>query len=151
MGEPETAITNSKCLDCPNIKHAMGLHRAIERSNADMTQTYLSISPEDEAAAAEQALSNPLTRAVLAGAGINSVENFGARLADDVQATFDVADQTLEQVTENVAALTANCQGPLKMRAEKAGRVLTVTACNSPEIPSGDDCDIVHINRQNTD
>ena len=151
MQELETAVANSKCLNCPSIKHAAGFIDDIKQSNEDVTRLYLSVSAEQEKAIAEQAFDDPVARSVLLLSGIDSAAEFSSKMADDIKAEFDARDEAVEGVLDDVAELTRSCDGPLKMRAEKAGQVVTATVCNSPEVERGDSCESAHINRRNAE
>lgn len=52
-----------------------------------------------------------------------------------------------DQLVDDAAELSANCLGPLKMHAAKAGRKIMATVCNSPAISNGVGCEHVHIFR----
>lgn len=57
-------------------------------------------------------------------------------------------DEEIAELKEDISYSTENCHGPLKMHAEKDGRVVTATACNSPAAPTGFSCEDVHIDRK---
>ena len=56
-------------------------------------------------------------------------------------------DGHVEQDLAEASGLIKNCQGPLIMRASKAGRQIMVTVCNSPSLPNEVSIESVNVKR----
>jgi hypothetical protein len=62
--------------------------------------------------------------------------------------SYEMMGEHIEFHHEQIGEYVDGCSGPLKMRAAKAGRVVTVTVCNSPAVFDGGTSDeTVHIQR----
>lgn len=44
--------------------------------------------------------------------------------------------------------MVEHCEGPLKMRARQAGRIITATVCNSSDNSFGNNVETANVNRQ---
>lgn len=60
-------------------------------------------------------------------------------------------DSEKERFVQRANEITAECDGPLKMRATKAGRRVTVTVCNSPKAPNTTSTELTTIRRERSD
>ncbi|MCA9309450.1 hypothetical protein KC973_03665 [Candidatus Saccharibacteria bacterium] len=82
------------------------------------------------------------------GQHIHSVEEFQAALQTLASNSVEQHDVDVENKKEQLQELLDRCgNGPLKMRASKAGHQVVVTVCVSDAVPSGEACEHVHTQR----
>jgi hypothetical protein len=67
---------------------------------------------------------------------VKSAEDIVAAMRAITTAFLDGLDERRERIADDIADLHDGCPGPLKMRAEKAGQLVTVTVCMSPNAPT---------------
>jgi hypothetical protein len=68
---------------------------------------------------------------------IESTEDVAKMLRSNATLFLEGLDTHRDELKDNIATISDNCTGPLKMRAEKAGQLVTVTVCMSPMAPEG--------------
>lgn len=73
----------------------------------------------------------------LDGAPIESSEDLVRVFRRSSAEILEQSDEKTEADEAFLKTLTTDCEGPLKMRATKAGRTITATVCNSPQAAVG--------------
>ena len=59
----------------------------------------------------------------------------------------DDSDEMIKEALLDLEVMTMDCDGPIKMRAKKSGRVVTATICNSPQAYDGLSSEEVYVRR----
>jgi hypothetical protein len=150
---PEVNLGN--CSTCPN---AISLNEHLEAASNIASQMVSGAfeMPIDEVGASlyedvvlpgvseGMTLVDPIT-----GKEIHTPQDAQEAFRTLITSTIERQDHHVEELTENLCKLVNSCSnGPLKMRATKAGRVITATVCTSGIIPLGDSTEeSVHIHR----
>lgn len=81
------------------------------------------------------------------GEQINTPGELAVMLRKNIGKLANYIDNQADEKLEAAAKLVQECDGPLKMRASKAGRQIVATICNSPCLPTGPTCEEVYITR----
>ncbi|MCA9347440.1 hypothetical protein KC930_02545 [Candidatus Saccharibacteria bacterium] len=80
--------------------------------------------------------------------GTEIAEEIAVAIRKSYAEFIDFVDHHREIHEARLQTLVTGCEGPLCMRAKKAGRVVTVTVCNSPSMYDGHtESETVHIQR----
>ncbi len=79
---------------------------------------------------------------------VESPEDLITAMRASTTSVLEDMDARRERDKENIDFLTKNCGGPLKMRAEKAGKLVTVTVCMSPKAPEGEATEEATVHRE---
>lgn len=138
-----------KCGDCPRIKHC--LEEVMEMKTIAGITIGNALDPglDEHAPILLDQMSEQMIGPVrnMDGEEILTPHDLVVTIRKSAVLFADHIDDNIETEKAEAGRLIADCPGPLKMRASKAGTQIVVTACLSPSLASGESCEIVHINR----
>lgn len=130
-------IDTKNCANCPIVKYNLGLIADMKEAQAVVTafsagpaldsvaeRIYGGIVGDDTGRAIELDITK---------------EGVASSIRKSAAETLNSKDGQIQEAAADTEALLASCEGPIKMRASKAGHVVTVTVCNSPQAPAVDD------------
>lgn len=75
-------------------------------------------------------------------------EEIAVEIRQNTAGVVDKLDVARDLVVRATNGATERCTGPLKMRAKKAGQVITATVCANPILPQGTQHETVLITRE---
>lgn len=146
-----TEFNLGNCGSCPKVLECLESAEATRKFTGRMAEE--AMSPEfDEVFA--PALFGMFDGEVVSGLRgpsgqpFDSPAELAAFLRKNVGNLADYIDKQSEEELSEAAQLVDGCEGPLKMRATKAGRQIVATICNSPGQSDGSSCEEVFIARQ---
>lgn len=144
-------IEVGNCEACPQVEHC--LQSVSEIANFGESLVDMAFDPEAEAHADD-------FLALLQDSGfMDVIEQVTGEVPHDgqslikmtrrqVAAQLEHLDGHKDEAKARISEFTADCGGPLKMRAHKAGQVITATVCISPLQPEGFSCEGTHVDRR---
>jgi hypothetical protein len=71
---------------------------------------------------------------------VESPEDIVMAMRSQTTTFLESMDERRDELKDDINRLTDGCDGPLKMRAARAGQLVTVTVCMSPQAP--EDCQV---------
>lgn len=135
-----------RCADCPNVKSTLEELEAAREFTQSIQESAISPMLDQYAPEIIQSFEgSPLS--VMLGDAANSPEEFTSFIRKNTVRLADDLDEQITTLEFGIETVIKDCKGPLKMRASKDGREITVTACNSPQAPDGDQTEVVTVNR----
>jgi len=150
MNIPKGEVDLGNCAKCPDVKHCvnekvslgiisgLSIRTALDpQLDEEADQVFELIKKTNLLEAIKEVSSSPITD------GASLVVAYRQIVAQDVS----LIDELIEASGQKIESLTTGCEGPLIMRARKAGRVVTATICNSPSKLDGSSDETVHLQR----
>jgi len=140
------------CRKCPIIQRELAEIARYEAFKQKIIDMAFDPKLVEQAEVVFPLLSHPEFRGLLSQMGIDVDLRDHEELVVEARQSYAAFLEHLEvrigSREENIAQLTIACSNPLRMRGTKAGRVVTATLCNSPELFDGlTDSEPVHIQR----
>jgi len=121
----------------------------IDDFTSSLSEGYMSLSPDDERDLSEALLHGTPIGKLLQETGIDDVDTFVETNRTNILEVLDQGDEKRQKAVDEIESYTASCaDGPLKMRAKKAGQVITATVCLSPDNDPGRSCERVYVDRR---
>lgn len=80
---------------------------------------------------------------------VESPEELAQVMRMELAATLKEITARRKQLRLVRSALTKHCSGPMKMRARRGDKTVTVSVCMSPQAPDGTSFEEVYVDRQN--
>lgn len=141
---------SGNCSDCPLVKQNLQEISGIEAGNQDAAEHVMSSGFDFAMEKAYESITSFGNTAVvgLSGNLLESDAEFTAEIRKGIAQKMDETEEEAEKLMRFTKSMIENCEGPLKMRARKAGRIITVTVCSSLDAPFGDNCEATHVNRK---
>ncbi len=143
-------LCTGNCDGCPDVVYAIG----IDESMKNMAETIeKSVVDDSFDSAVAPAIFESLKQAGIIDPEVDGVEevaspeNIAKGLRIGAAQMLDNIELARDEATKGISILTQGCLGPLTMRAAKAGRTITVTVCNSPQLPDGRAPGMVEVRR----
>ncbi len=125
------------CANCPLVKGIIEISDGLHEGAEVIGNMALGEGPEEIAERVFEML--PEGVAMLGPDGepktVESAEDIVMAMRSQTTTFLEGMDEHREELKDDVARLTDGCDGPLKMRAARAGQLITVTVCMSPEAP----------------
>ena len=81
---------------------------------------------------------------------IDSPEAFAQAARSSASQLSETLSGEIEAREDTIKEITERCDGPLTMRAKRAGEIVTVAVCMSPEAPDEKGIDSVFVTRDRT-
>lgn len=136
------------CAHCPLTAHGLALRAELLERGTIITG--VAFSSEVEAVSDE--FSDLLASLGIAGTDPDgdsvSSDDIATRIRQATASSLDANEQKITAIEASIKRNTRACDGPIKMRAPKAGRIIIATVCNSPYAPDGFSSETAHIDRQ---
>lgn len=125
------------CANCPLVKGMIEVSDGLRDGAEAIGNMALGDGPEEVAERVFEML--PEGVGMLGPDGepkrIESPEDIVMAMRSQTTTFLEGMDGRREEIKADVGRLTDGCDGPLKMRAARAGQLITVTVCMSPEAP----------------
>lgn len=144
-------IDTGNCGDCPAVKHCLQNREVFESMSQTLANFALDPEHDDHVTEVYESFVRSGMLRILEQAeeqeisdGATLLKLFRQRTAEDTEHL----DSHKQDIDKDIARITSDCEGPLKMRATKASRTIIATICNSPTTPDGDTCESTHIQRE---
>jgi hypothetical protein len=138
------------CADCPSIRALNNQRNDIVRTNAAFIEYGLDPRLDEHSSdlfqmAKETGLADIITQ--ITGSQITDSDALLFATRRFIADNADYLDQKEQRLLQETRSCIDNCGGPLKMRAQKAGRTVVAVVCNSPKKTDGPSTEKVTIFR----
>lgn len=142
MNNPTVALECGNCPGCPFVKGAIEQYEMLDDlANMALNRAFDEITPEAAEAIYDRLPEGGrLMRVTEEGVKpVESAEDMFTAMREGSDRFIDQLDMARGHIQERVADVTGHCGGALKMRASKAGQVVTATVCMSrAELENGE-------------
>lgn len=139
-----------KCNTCPRVTHCIDDAYEVKQHARHIASDAMSQELDDHFAPALfevlRDTAGDLPIAPLLDT-INSPQELAKGIRKGAGMIVEELDAKAQESLDEASGLVSGCEGPLKMKATKAGRQIIVTVCNSPSISDSTDCDPAHVTR----
>ena len=143
-------VEAGSCGSCPEVMHCLDLLEDMGLASESVVNVAFDPMVEELTNDVFQLLQETGLMAALEEANEESPEaptDLFVAIRQQMAKHLDRIDEHKNDVRDMIKSVTTGCEGPLKMRAAIAGRVVTATLCASPTRNNGFSCEDVHVQR----
>lgn len=137
-----------KCAECPVISLFLEEATQIQTANQVAAESVMSNGFDMAMNLVYDTLQAHIGISGIEGETVDSADQFTLQMRKSIASKMNEVDESAEEIHQTVEKILSHCEGPLKMRAKKAGKIITATVCCSTEIELGISREPVGIDRR---